>query len=242
MAKVKTTIIHEDDDIIIVNKPSGVLTIPDRFVLDRPNLVKDLGRNREELFVVHRLDRETSGVICFAKNEKAHKHLNRQFQERTVDKFYLALVEGTPYNEEGIIEKPIAESTVTRGKMIIHERGKASLTLYKVLESFKHYSLVSANIKTGRTHQVRIHFASIGHPLASDALYGRKDKIFLSEIKMKKYKRGKYVEEQPLIARTTLHAFQIGIDHPTSGERLFFEAEPPKDLRALLNQLRKWGK
>ncbi len=242
MAKVKTTIIHEDDDVIIVNKPSGVLTIPDRFVLDRPNLVKDLKRSREELFVVHRLDRETSGVICFAKNEMAHKHLSKQFQERTVDKYYLALVEGTPYQEEGSIDKPIAESTVTRGKMIIHDRGKQSLTLYKVLESFKHYSLVSANIKTGRTHQVRIHFASIGHPLASDSLYGRKDKIFLSEIKTKKYNSGKYVEEKPMIDRTTLHAYQLSFDHPTTGERLFFEAEPPKDLRALLNQLRKWGK
>ncbi len=242
MAKVKTTIIHEDDDLIIVNKPSGVLTIPDRFVLDRPNLVKDLGRTREELFVVHRLDRETSGVICFAKNEMAHKHISKQFQERTVDKYYLALVEGTPYQEEGKIDKPIAESTVTRGKMIIHDRGKQSLSLYKVLESFKHYSLVSVNIKTGRTHQVRVHFASIGHPLASDSLYGRKDKIFLSEIKTKKYNSGKYIEEQPMIDRTTLHAFQLSFDHPTTGERLFFEAEPPKDLRALFNQLRKWGK
>ena len=241
MPKIKTEIIFEDESIIVVNKPSGVLTIPDRFVAERPNLVKLLGRDREDLYVVHRLDRETSGIICFAKTDTAHKHLSKQFQERTVDKYYLALVEGTPYQSEGTIDKPISESMTTRGKMVIHERGKASLTLYKVVESFKHYSLVSANIKTGRTHQVRIHLASIGHPLAVDSLYGRKEQFFLSELKLKKYKNGKYQEEKPLVSRTTLHAHQLSFDHPVSGERLSFEAEPPKDLRALLNQLRKWG-
>jgi len=240
LAKVRTEIIHEDEEVLIVNKPSGLLTIPDRFVLDKPNLIKQLGRSREDLFVVHRLDRETSGIICFAKNEQAHKHLSKQFQERTVDKFYLAIVEGNPYQAEGKIDKPIAESMTTRGKMVINPRGKQSLTLYKVVENFKHYALVSANIKTGRTHQIRIHFSSIGHPLAVDALYGRKNQLFLSEIKLKKYVRSKNEEEKPLMSRSTLHAHQLSFDHPTSGERMFFEALPPKDIRALINQLRKW--
>jgi len=240
--KNRPSILFEDQDIIVVNKPAHFLTIPDRFVPDKQNLIGFLNsKTEDEIFTVHRLDRETSGVIIFAKNKAAHRDLSMQFEHRTIDKIYLTLVEGNVHKEEGEINNPIANNMRDKGRMIIAKRGKPSLTLYKVAERFKNYTLVEANIKTGRTHQVRVHFESIGYPLAVDELYGRKKGFFLSELKMKKYRRGKDVEERPLMSRTTLHAKQITFTHPTTKERVTFESELPKDFRAVLSQLRKWG-
>jgi 23S rRNA pseudouridine1911/1915/1917 synthase len=240
--KNKPSIIFEDDDIIVLNKPAHYLTIPDRFVAERANLTTFLKDRLENVFVVHRLDKETSGVILFAKNAAAHRNLSMQFEARTVDKIYLALVEGSVHKEEGEINQPIANNMRDKGRMIIASRGKPSLTLYQVIERFKNYTLVEANIKTGRTHQVRVHFEVIGYPLAVDSLYGRKDAFLLSEVKMKKYRSGKdVIEEKPLMSRTTLHAAKVTFNHPTTDESITFEAELPKDFRAVLNQLRKWG-
>ena len=240
--KNRPSIIFEDDDIIVLNKPAHYLTIPDRFVAERPNLTTFLKDRLEDVFIVHRLDKETSGVILFAKNAAAHRNLSMQFEARTVDKIYLALVEGTIHKEEGEINQPIANNMRDKGRMIIASRGKPSLTLYQVVERFKNYTLVEANIKTGRTHQVRVHFERIGYPLAVDSLYGRKDAFLLSEVKMKKYRRGKdVIEEKPLMSRTTLHAAKVTFNHPTTNESITFKAELPKDFRAVLNQLRKWG-
>ena len=241
MKSCHPVILFEDDDLIIVNKPAHFLTIPDRFVLEKPNLLTFLKKKYENVFVVHRLDKETSGVICFAKNEKAHRHLSQQFEYRTVDKYYLAIVEGQLHKEEGEIDKPIANNMRDAGRMIIAKRGKNSLTVFNLLEKFKHYSLVEANIKSGRTHQVRVHFESIGYPLAVDELYGRKKAFFLSEVKLKKYRRGKDFEERPLMQRTTLHAYELTFKHPNTQEEMTFNAELPKDFRAVLNQLRTWG-
>ena len=182
----------------------------DRFVAERANLTTFLKDRLEDVFVVHRLDKETSGVILFAKNAAAHRNLSMQFEARTVDKIYLALVEGSVHKEEGEINQPIANNMRDKGRMIIASRGKPSLTLYQVIERFKNYTLVEANIKTGRTHQVRVHFEVIGYPLAVDSLYGRKDAFLLSEVKMKKYRSGKgVIEEKPLMSRTTLHAAKV---------------------------------
>ena len=240
--KNKPSIIFEDDDIIVLNKPAHYLTIPDRFVAERANLTTFLKDRLEDVFVVHRLDKETSGVILFAKNAAAHRNLSMQFEARTVDKIYLALVEGSVHKEEGEINQPIANNMRDKGRMIIASRGKPSLTLYQVIERFKNYTLVEANIKTGRTHQVRVHFEVIGYPLAVDSLYGRKDAFLLSEVKMKKYRSGKgVIEEKPLMSRTTLHAAKVTFNHPSTNESITLEAELPKDFRAVLNQLRKWG-
>ena len=157
------------------------------------------------------------------------------------DRYYLAIVEGQVHKTEGEIDKPIANNMRDAGRMVIAKRGKPSLTVFKLLEKFKNYSLVEANIKTGRTHQVRIHFESIGYPLMIDSIYGRQSEFFLSQVKLKKYRRGKGVEERPLMSRTTLHAHSFAFDHPITGERVKFEVEPPKDFRAVLSQLRKWG-
>ena len=239
--KNSITILHEDEDLVIVQKPANYLSIPDRFDAEKPNLYHYLQKKYGSIFIVHRLDKETSGLICFAKNEEAHKHLSEQFFEHTVDKVYLALVEGSLHTPEGRIEKAIGKHPAIPGKMIITKRGKKSLTLYKVVEEFKAYSLVETIIKTGRTHQIRIHLESIGHPLMIDSMYGRQDSFYLSSLKLRKYKIQKDVEERPLMSRTTLHSYRLSFIHPRSKEKVTFENPLPKDFGAVLKQLRKWG-
>ena len=240
--KFEPTIVFEDKDIVIVNKPARFLSIPDRFKTDLPNVFGWLKERNEEVFTVHRLDKETSGILCFAKNSESHKSLSKQFQERTAEKIYWAIADGAMLKDEGEINQPIAESMSQRGKMLVTKRGKESLTLYKTIERFKNFSLVEANIKTGRTHQIRVHFQFIGHPLAVDKIYGRREGFLLSEVKRRKFNLGKGQEERPLMTRTTLHAHQLTLTHPTSGERMVFNSDLPKDFSAVLKQLRRWGK
>ncbi len=239
---MKLDIIFEDDDVILVNKPSDMLTIPDRHDADKPSVYGNLNKIYGKVFIVHRLDRETSGVIIFAKNEAAHRHLSMQFENHETSKIYIALLDGALHNEEGEINKPIAPHISVPGRMVIAKRGKESLTLYKVTERFKHFTLVEANIKTGRTHQIRIHFQSNGYPMAVDSLYGRRNEFYLSEIKGGKFRIGKFDEERPLMTRTTLHALKLTFLHPTKLEMMTFEAPMHKDFTATLSQLRKWGK
>lgn len=238
---MKPDIIYEDEHLIVVNKQAGLLSIPDR-TGSKESLLGLLERQYGKIFIVHRLDRETSGILCFARNEAAHRHLSLQFEHHTSDKYYLALVDGVLHHDEGEIDKPIGEHPTISGKMAVVHSGKPSLTFYRVLERFKRFSLAEILIKTGRTHQIRVHFQSIGYPLAVDALYGRRAAFYLSEIKGKSYKSGKYTEEErPMMERTSLHSSRLRLDHPVTGERMEFKAELPKDFAAILNQLRKWG-
>lgn len=232
-------LLYADDQVLVVNKPAGLLTIPDRFG-NQQSLLGVLQREYGHVMTVHRLDRETSGVLCFARNEAAHRHLSMQFEHHKTDKFYLALLDGVLHHDEGEIDKPIGEHPTIPGKMTISNSGKPSLTFYRAVERFRKFTLAEAQLKTGRTHQVRIHFQSIGYPLAVDALYGRRAQFFLSEIKGKAYKTGKYSsDERPLMERTSLHAYRLRFDHPVSGERMEFKADLPKDFQAVLSQLRK---
>ena len=240
--KNQPKIIFQDDDIVIVNKPPNYLSIPDRFDATKPNLVRFLKNHFENIFVVHRLDKETSGVICFALNEAAHRNLNQQFEKRTTQKIYLALVNGNMHNDEGIIDKPIAKHGVIAGKMIVASRGKPSITHFKVVERFRNYSLLEMEIKTGRMHQIRVHLQSESYPLAVDAMYGGEEAFYLSKVKLQRYKSGKEQEERPLMSRTTLHSLKLSLNHPVTNERMTFEAELPKDFSAVIKQLRKWGK
>lgn len=236
-------VIHIDEHIIVCEKPSGLLSIPDRFDQEKPNLYHLLEAQYGQVWIVHRIDRETSGILVFARNEDAHRALNQQFLDRTVEKIYLALVEGRPMPPTGEINKAIAPHPSIAGKMITSGKGKSALTLYNVVDTYKAYALVEADIKTGRTHQIRVHFASIGHPLAVDPVYGKRAAFFLSEIKTHRFNLKKdQDEEQALVSRLTLHAHKLTLNHPATGERMAFTCELPKDFRALLSQLDKWGR
>mgnify|MGYP001156578763 CR=1 FL=1 len=240
--KTRIELIYEDPFVVVVNKPAGVLSIPDRFDSGKPNLQALLQETYGKIWTVHRLDRETSGAILFARTEEAHRNLNAQFEARTVDKIYLALTDGNIYTDEGVMDKSIAPHPSQAGKMMTASHGKQALTLYRVVERFRSFTLAEANIKTGRTHQVRVHFQSIGHPLAVDPLYGKRESLSVSEIKVRNFNLGKFEEEKPLMSRVTLHAAKLSFDHPDTGARITLEAPLHKDFQAVLNQLRKWGK
>lgn len=233
-------ILYRDQDLIVLNKPPGVLSIPDRFVPDKPNLLHQLRKELGEVWVVHRLDRETSGVICFALNAKAHRHLSLQFEERRVEKYYWAVVDGLLPDKQGVIDRPIGAHPGISGKMIISAQGKPALTHYRVLAAYQFFSLVEADIRTGRTHQIRVHFESLGHPLVVDELYGKREALNLSEIKRRNFRLGKNEEERPLFRRLSLHARRLVVESPGSGDRVEVEAPLPKDFRAMLRQMEKW--
>jgi len=242
MSLKKIEIIYEDNDIIVVNKPANFLSTSDRFDKEKPNVVTHLRERYEEVFTVHRLDKETSGILCFARTSAAHKDLSQQFQDRKVKQLYWVIIQGILIPTEGSIDKAIAPHPVIQGKVIVTNKGKKSLTHYKVVEQFKNFCLVEADIKTGRTRQIRVHFESIGFPLAVDKIYGSYSAFNLSQIKFKGFNLGKDQEERPLMTRTSLHSYQLDIIHPSTKESTTFLAPPPKDFRAVLKQLQKWNK
>jgi len=237
--KLKGEIVFEDEHFLAVNKPAGVLTIPDRFRKDIPNLFAMLSQERDELYTVHRLDKFTSGGLLFAKSKEVHKALSDAFMDRIPEKYYLAIVDGVPREPKGEIDQPLTESMVTRGKMLIHPRGKQSKTSYEVIKSFVKFSLLRVKIHTGRLHQIRVHLAHIGHPLMVDPLYGNREEFFLSEIKGRKFHLKKGHEERPLLTRQPLHSHKLILPHPITGKKMSFEFEPPKDIKATINQFEK---
>lgn len=235
--KIDSFILHETDDFIALNKPSGLLSIPDREGKDI-SLKRILQEQYGQIFTVHRLDKDTSGLIIFAKHEESHQHFSRQFEERQTEKIYLGLVIGSPVPASGSIDAPIAEHPVKRGMMVINRKGKEALTDYTVLDDYGIYSWVQFRIHTGRTHQIRIHMKNAGHPIVCDELYGDGKPVLLSSFKSK-YKLSKSEEEErPILPRLALHAFQLRLTG-LSGEPIALEAPLPKDLRATLQQLEK---
>ncbi|HMR87818.1 MAG TPA: RluA family pseudouridine synthase [Saprospiraceae bacterium] len=235
-------ILYEDEYMIAVNKPAGVLTTPDRFNASLPNLISQLKNKYEDVIPVHRLDKFTSGVNLFAKDAETHRLLCISFESREVEKYYTTIVDGVPAPESGRIEVPLAESMVTRGKMLVHNRGKESITDYKILKNFKKYCLLYIRLHTGRMHQIRVHMQYLGNPLIVDTLYGHRDKFLLSEIKQKRFNLGKYEEERPLLSRQPLHATKLVIKHPHTEKTIEIESPLPKDMEAVIAQMEKWIK
>lgn len=236
MKKIIT--LYEDEHIIVLNKHANTLCIPDRYEPKKFNLKSYLEKLYGDIFVVHRLDKDTSGVVCFAKTKEAHRDLNLQFQNRKVVKIYHLFCEGHPGLDNGTIDQPLLQKA--DGKGIIHNKGKVSRTKFKLIKAFRFHCLLEFELLTGRTHQARIHSAHINCPLMVDPLYGNRELFFLSEIK-RNYKTGKNKEERPFLRRTPLHAWHLAINHPITSKRLYFEAEYPKDLKALEKQLTKWS-
>lgn len=214
-----------------------MLAIPDREQTSK-SLKEYLIEKYGEIFTVHRIDKDTSGIILFAKNENSHKFLSSLFEERKIEKYYLGIVIGAPSNQTGLIDAPIAEHPIQKGTMTVHRNGKTSSTGYEVIESNRHFSLVSFQLHTGRTHQIRVHAKHIGHPLACDPLYGDGKPVLLSSVK-KNYKLSKHEdEERPIINRLALHSYKL-IFNDEKGVHHELTAEMPKEFRALMQQLRK---
>jgi 23S rRNA pseudouridine955/2504/2580 synthase/23S rRNA pseudouridine1911/1915/1917 synthase len=234
--------LYEDDDLVIVNKPAGLLVVPDRFNQQLPSLNKILeAKAGQKIWVVHRLDKDTSGVICFAKNEESHRYLSILFQERDINKFYAGLVNGIVIPAEGRIESPIAEHPAVHGKMVVSKKGKMAVTDYKVAEQWPLYSLLQFQIHTGRTHQIRVHMQSIGHPIVCDELYGDGEPFMLSHIKRKYRMSEKDEQEKPLLSRLALHAYKLEFAKE-DGTLVTAEAPLPRDMSACVKQLNKWQK
>jgi len=201
--------IYEDSDILVVNKPSGLVV--DRETMETPGHL-----------VVHRLDKETSGLLVMAKTSEALKGLQEQFKKREVKKRYLALAHGFLTHPSGVIRRPIGRNPKGTGKFAIVEGGRGAVTKYRVVEMHRNASLLDIEPLTGRTHQIRVHLKSIGHPVVGDKLYAS---------------RKQQREDGKLIKRQFLHAYRLGFEHPRTGEWLVFEVGLADDLREVLKIL-----
>jgi RluA family pseudouridine synthase len=236
-------VVHEDDQLLVVAKPAGLSSVPGR---SGPESVLSvmMGSGRpgtEELRLVHRLDRGTSGVLVLTKSLDAQRMLSEQFSAGRVDKVYLALIGSRPFEMSGVIDVPIAVPKDLLGKAKIDPKdGKPAVTEWEVAEMFRGYTLLRCRPRTGRTHQIRVHLNHAFMPLAVDPVYGGGERIMLSAFK-NGYRPSKRRPEQPLLSRLSLHAESIAFDHPADGARVTYRVEPPKDLAVTLRQLRKWA-
>lgn len=238
--RINNHIIRETENWIAIDKPSGLLSIPDREG-NEISLKQLLKEKYGDIFTVHRLDRDTSGLIIFAKNEIAHKHLSLQFEDRQTRKIYQGLVSGSLPEKKGTIDAPIAQHPAMNGTMIIHRKGKESITDYEVLEDFSIYSHLRFRIHTGRTHQIRVHMKNAGHPIVCDPVYGDGKPVLVSSLKTR-FKLSKELEEErPILNRLALHSFQLAFAD-VNENLVELEAPIPKDIRATLQQLVRSGK
>ena len=233
--KKKPEIIENRDEWIAVNKPSGWLTIPGRSQEGSvPVLSEWLSREIPSPFIVHRIDKETSGVLLVAKDAETHRALSMQFENHLTYKEYHVLVEGD-LNESVNIDAPLAYAP--NGRTRVDKKGKPASTKVDPLIRYGRWTWCRAVIETGRTHQIRVHLKHIGHPVVADKLYGNDIQLTINDIKGP---RAKGESASPLIGRTALHAAKLGFKEPKSGEWVEVEASLPKDLKATLNQMNKW--
>jgi 23S rRNA pseudouridine1911/1915/1917 synthase len=242
---IPVEVLFEDEDLIAVNKEPGIIVHPAR---GNPHgtLVNAVAHHAENLSkvggswrpgVVHRLDRDTSGVIVFAKNDRAHLGLARQWEARTVRKEYAAIVEGVPDLDADVIEQPLGKHHRIRDRYAVRHdgAGKEAESHYEVAERFDGFALLRVWPRTGRTHQIRIHLAHVGHRIVADRQYGSRDRLTLAEVS-----GGAAEADEALIARQALHAGSLTLRHPRTGEPLLLEAPLPADMSRTLAALRRW--
>lgn len=237
-------IIYEDDYLMLINKP------PDMVVHPAPGhmsgtLVNALAYHVQQLSsvggplkagIVHRLDRDTSGIILVIKSDQVHQDLATQFERRRVHKEYIALVEGDVELDSDVVELPIGRHKRDRLKMAVrHDEGKEATSEYEVLERFGDFTLVKVMPRTGRTHQIRVHMRAIGHPIVADANYNSRDCLYRWEITKEKPRP----EEDPILDRQALHAYKLEFFHPILKKKMSFQAELPKDMKQVLDLLRE---
>ena len=220
-------VIYEDDDLLVINKASGMVVHPApghyTGTLVNALLYRFQLSNKDSIRpgIVHRLDKDTSGVMLVAKNDKTHDALSKMIANKEVERHYLAIVDGVIKHDTGTIDAPIGRDANNRQKMAVTDvHGKDAITHFRVLETFSNHTLVECILETGRTHQIRVHMAYIGHPVSNDPLYGR----------------GKSTEFGQM-----LHSKSIKFKHPTTGKELFFEVDPPKEFLEKLEKLRENG-
>jgi RluA family pseudouridine synthase len=222
-----------DDDIILINKPAGLLTIRDGYDPTLPYAADVLQSQYGKLFVVHRLDRDTSGILLFARNAQSHRNLNDQFQNRQTQKIYHAIILGIPSWDEFHAEYPLQVDGDRRHRTKVdYDKGKPALTDLYVMERFSSHCLIKALPHTGYTHQIRAHLSATGFPILGDQLYS----IPMPSPIPKPYKSS---QEPQLISRMALHAFSLSFIHPTTNTAFYFEAPHPFDFHDALNFLRK---
>jgi len=233
---IPLTIVFEDEHLLVVDKPAGLVVHPAAGNFDGTLVNALLHHCAGQLSgiggvarpgIVHRIDKDTSGLLVVAKTDVAHEGLAKQFAAHSIDRRYLALVNGTPRTSEGIVDAPLARSATNRKKIAIVEgpRGKRAVTHWKRLQNLKDAALLECRLETGRTHQVRVHLASLGHPLLGDPVYGRSGKT-----------HGKLLNELQF-HRQALHAAELGFTHPVTRRRLSFSSPMPTDMQELFNAL-----
>ena len=222
-------IIYEDDDIIVVNKPKGLVVHPANGNPDGTLVNAIMAICKDSLSgiggkirpgIVHRLDKDTSGILIVAKNDKAHINLSKQIKDRKMKKIYIALVKGVVNENEATIDMPIGRSTKDRKKMAVRKDGKQAITHFKVLKRYQNYTLLEVKIDTGRTHQIRVHMAEIGHPVVGDIVYSKGKNEFG-------------------VVGQMLHAKSLEFTHPSTGKKMHLEAELPQYFKEVIEKLDK---
>lgn len=230
-------IFYQDNDCAVINKPAGLVVHPaaghaqDTLVnaLIHHLTHLSMGFAEKRPGIVHRLDKDTSGILVVAKNDFAHEALSKQFKEKSVHRIYWALVYGQPSKKEGTIISNLGRHPTNRKKFCSREQGKRAVTHYKVLRASHHISLLQCRLETGRTHQIRVHLSEMGHPIVADRIYGSSRWIKILPQRLRQL-----VEDLPRIG---LHACELGFTHPHSNERLTFKADWPADLQPLVKEL-----
>jgi 23S rRNA pseudouridine1911/1915/1917 synthase len=223
--RMPLAIVFEDDALIVIDKPAGLVVHPGAGVPDR-TLMNGLLAHCPALAgvpragIVHRLDKDTSGLLVVAKTLEAQASLARQLESRSMRRVYLAVVQGDPPTS-GLIDAPLGRDTRARTRMAVTRRGKDAVTRYRVLERYGHAALVECRLESGRTHQIRVHFQHIRHPLVGDTVYRRGTRHGLA------------------FGRQALHAVELSLQHPRTGKTMTWQAEPPADFQRLLKSLRR---
>lgn len=217
-------VIYSDEHLLVINKPPGIPVLPDGYHPEKEHVRSLFEPSYGRLWIVHRLDKETSGVLLLARTAEAHRALNLQFDRRSVEKIYHALVWGVPAWEEMTIDAPLRANGDRRHRTVVDaQRGKESLTLCKRLETFSKCTLLSIQPKTGRPHQIRAHLAHCGYPILGDRLYGFSEKQASLPFS---------------IARVALHALSLSVHHPSNGKQMGFRAAYPSDFEGWIHLLR----
>ena len=230
-------IAFEDEHLIVVDKPAGMVVHPAAGNLDGTMVNALLHHCAGQLSgiggvarpgIVHRIDKDTSGLIVAAKHDKAHEGLAKQFAAHSIDRRYLAIATGRPLPANGTVDAALGRSSTNRKKMAVvaEGRGKRAVTHYRTIEPLKNATLVECQLETGRTHQVRVHMAHIGHPLVGDPVYGRAKKPLSEVLKARNF------------VRQALHAAHLGFIHPVTGNRIALDSTLPQDMRELIDELR----